>query len=997
MKLTAKPRIGQENRQRPTLRNGLMDIDLNLATWNVRTLLRPGGLRTLTDVLKTGKFNITAVQETRWPEANLLKGREYAFYYSGKMNGPREFGTGFIVLRRARDTVISFQPFDERLCSLRIRDKFFNITLINAQSPTEDKDEDMKDDFYEKLQRIYDRSPARDIKIILGDLNAKVGREIIYRPTIGMHSLHETSNENGCRLIDLAVSNNMVISSTYFPHKNIHKTTWVSPDGITKNQIDHVLIDGRHCSSILDVRSCRGPNIDSDHYLVKVVFRARIRTKINDKVVARRFDTDKLKDMDIRKQYVDKLEERIIADLELDPVTINDTWNMIKQQVESVATETIGWRTGDIRNDWYDDECKLATQAKNEARIKTLKRGATRSARLEYQAKRKIERKLFRKKKLEREKEIFVQIKSLAEARDTRKLYQKVKNVKNGYSQQPQLCKDLNGVVLAEERQCMERWTEFFKSLLSQSGTLPTEEVTEPDIQSNTQFVAEPTLEEVKAAVSELRNNKAPGSDNLPGELFKYGGEALCTKLHELIVKIWESEMMPEEWELGIICPVYKKGDKLECSNYRGINLLNTAYKVFAYVLRQRLQPFSEATTGEYQSGFRNDRSTMDQLFSIRQVMEKCREFSIVLHHLFVDFETAYDKVFRRKLWIAMADLGYPKKLINLSMMTLSHVRSKVRIRNNLSETFEAMDGLRQGDGLAALFFNIVLEKVIRESNVETSGTIFRKLSQILGYADDLDLIGRNVEIVKENFTKIEEKGAEFGLKVSEKKTKYMTTPLSDYRPTNHTLEVNGKHFETVDNFIYLGSQVNSSNDIGEEIRRRVTLGNRSYYSLQKLFRSKTLHRNLKCELYRTLVRPVVAYGSEAWCMTQRDEQTILMFERRILRSIFGAVKVDNIWRRRFNHELQELYKEPNIVKYIKINRLRWLGHVQRMEDERVPLKLLNTNPDGNRRPGRPKTRWKDAVESDLKALRVRDWKTLTRNRSDWRKMLEEAKTNKRL
>ena len=76
-----------------------------------------------------------------------------------------------------------------------------------------------------------------------------------------------------------------------------------------------------------------------------------------------------------------------------------------------------------------------------------------------------------------------------------------------------------------------------------------------------------------------------------------------------------------------------------------------------------------------------------------------------------------------------MVELGYPERLINLSRMTLSHVRAKVRIRNNLSEPFEALEGLRQGDGLAALFFNIVLEKVIH--TVETSGTIFRKLSQV--------------------------------------------------------------------------------------------------------------------------------------------------------------------------------------------------------------------------------------------------------------------------
>src|ERR1700744_702726 len=272
-----------------------------------------------------------------------------------------------------------------------------------------------------------------------------------------MHSSHENSNDNGCRLIDLAVSNNMVISSTCFPHKNIHKATWVSPDGITANQIDHILIDGRHCSNILDVRSCRGPNIDSDHYLVKIMFRTRIRSKINRNEVTKKFDVDRLKDVNICRQYVEKLEERITVDMGVQQVSVNDTWNQVKQVVGSVAAETIGWKTGGIRNDWYDEECQLATQAKNNARLKTLKSGAKQTTKFEYRTKRNIERKLFR--------------------------------------------------------------------------------------------------------------------------------DALCMTLHELIVKIWEREEMPEEWELGIICPVYKKGDKLDCSNYRGINLLNTAYKIFANIL----------------------------------------------------------------------------------------------------------------------------------------------------------------------------------------------------------------------------------------------------------------------------------------------------------------------------------------------------------------------------------------------------------------------------
>ena len=106
------------------------------------------------------------------------------------------------------------------------------------------------------------------MKILLGDFNAKVGREIIIKPTIGLESLHQDSNDNGVRQVNFAASKNLVVKSTMFPHRNIHKYTWTSPDGKTHNQIDHVLIDRRWHSSILDVRSFRGADCDTDHYLV---------------------------------------------------------------------------------------------------------------------------------------------------------------------------------------------------------------------------------------------------------------------------------------------------------------------------------------------------------------------------------------------------------------------------------------------------------------------------------------------------------------------------------------------------------------------------------------------------------------------------------------------------------------------------------------------------------------------------------------------------------
>ena len=135
-------------------------------------------------------------------------------------------------------------------------------------APSEEKRDESKDSFDEELEQVFDHFPKYHMKILLGDFNAKVGRGNIFKPTIGNESLHQNSNDNGVRLVNFATSKNLVVKSTMFPHRNIHKYPLTSPDGNTHNQIDHVLIDRRRQSSILDVRSFRGADCDTDHYLV---------------------------------------------------------------------------------------------------------------------------------------------------------------------------------------------------------------------------------------------------------------------------------------------------------------------------------------------------------------------------------------------------------------------------------------------------------------------------------------------------------------------------------------------------------------------------------------------------------------------------------------------------------------------------------------------------------------------------------------------------------
>jgi hypothetical protein len=116
-----------------------------------------------------------------------------------------------------------------------LRGRWCNIIVLNVHAPTQEKSDDSKDSFYEELQQVFDHFSKYHTKILLGDFNAKLGKEDTFKPTIGNESLHEDSNDNGVRVVNFATSKNLVFKSTMFPHRNIHKYTWTSHDRKTHN------------------------------------------------------------------------------------------------------------------------------------------------------------------------------------------------------------------------------------------------------------------------------------------------------------------------------------------------------------------------------------------------------------------------------------------------------------------------------------------------------------------------------------------------------------------------------------------------------------------------------------------------------------------------------------------------------------------------------------------------------------------------------------------
>jgi hypothetical protein len=208
---------------------------------------------------------------------------------------------------------------------------------------------------------------------------------------------------------------------------------------------------------------------------------------------------------------------------------------------------------------------------------------------------------------------------------------------------------------------------------------------------------------------------------------------------------------------------------------------------------------------------------------------------------------------------------------------------------------------------------------------------------------------------------------------------------------------INGVTYGVVAEFVCLGTLISNDNSVQKEIQRSILTGNRTYFAAICLFRKKLLSRTTKIRLYKTLIRPAVTYGAETWMMTKKEEQALFIFERKIFRRICGAKYEDGEWKSRLNRELEELSNGENIVKWIKGQRISWLGHLERMEEDRMPKNFFTQELEGTRRRGRPRKGWREEVERDLQVLVVRRWRELVIDKEKWRGIVPQAKAHSRL
>ncbi|KAL4104718.1 hypothetical protein QTP88_020000 [Uroleucon formosanum] len=508
---TNLPRISGDNgKTTGNWKNALL-----FGTWNVRTLFKTGAAQGVVSEIERYRLKVVALQEIRWRDLGSVDIQDTTVFY-GKCNDQRQFGTGFAVHKSLIPAIKDFRDVNPRISILTLTTQWFDISFVNLHAPTEDKRQEEKDLFYEDVMATLNTIPRRRIQIILGDMNAKIGKETTFRPVIGSHSLHNTSNDNGLRLIDLATERGLVVKSTMFPHKTIHKGTWSSPDGKYINQIDHILINLRFSNCIQDVRTVRGADSDSDHFLVKGKIKVKLKSLARSTgTILGRYDVSKLESEEKSWCLKNRLNEQLRT-IHFDSIgSIDERWVKVRDSIKTVSESVLG-KPKEIKKPWFNEICEKALVQRKSLRTIWLGDPTNKDKEEQYKRYQKETHNTLR-----REKRLYAQ-KLLEEAEknfrinNIRQLYQKINTTRGGYKKRGRFLREDDGTLVTEQGKLLEKWTGYFEKLLNCDD--PVEEFPRLNITTNNNVYPTPSKQEIAVQIKRLKNHKSPGEDGIQAE-----------------------------------------------------------------------------------------------------------------------------------------------------------------------------------------------------------------------------------------------------------------------------------------------------------------------------------------------------------------------------------------------------------------------------------------------------------------------------------------------
>ena len=950
--------------------------------------------------------DIAALQETRLADNGTIREANYTFYWQGKpTDQPRQHGVGFAV----RNTLVSStEPpttGTDRLLSLRLSTSSGPVNIFSVYAPTLHSTDEDKDQFYQALDEAISRISSTESLYLLGDFNARVGADQKAWPTCLGNFGRGKINENGQRLLELSCHHGLCVTNTYFKCKEIHQVSWRHPRSRHWHQLDLVLTRRADIGSVLLTRSYHSADCDTDHALVASKVRLTPKKLHHSKKKGRpRINTSCVRNPEKTQQLISILDGALKVETADD--TINSKWPRLRDAMYNAAITVYGKK--ERKNaDWYEahwEEMEPVTEAKRKALLaykakpspSTLQ--ALRTARSKAQ---QTARHCANTYWLN----ICDSIQTAADTGNARGMYEGIKKAIGPTPSKTAPLKSKTGEVITDPERQMQRWVEHYLELYATQNTVTDSALRAiSDLPVMEELDTPPTLDELSKAIDRLACGKAPGSDGIPPEVLKCGKPALLQQLHDLLCLCWEQGYIPQDMRDANIITLYKnKGDRSDCNNYRGISLLSIVGKAYARVILNRLQTLASRIYPESQCGFRAGRSTVDMIFSLRQLQEKCQEQQMPLYIAFIDLTKAFDLVSRGGLFSLLQKIGCPPHLLAVVRSFHDNMHSTVCYNGATSKEFPVSSGVKQGCVLAptlfGIFFSMLLQHAFKDCSegvfihTRSDGKLYNiarlraktKVKKVLIremlFADDAALTSHTEDGLQQLVTCFSHACKEFGLTVSLKKTNVMAQGTE----TPPNIVIDGHTLEVVENYTYLGSIISSSQSIDLEINSRIARAATVMAQLkQRVWDNSSLTERTRLRVYHACVLSTLLYGCESWTTYARHEKKLNSFHMRCLRRILQIKWQDRV----SNTEVLERANMSSLHAVLSEKRLRWLGHVKRMNAGRIPKDLLYGElVEGHRKIGRPKLRFKDLCKRDLNesSIDLDTWECQASDRPTWR------------
>ena len=975
-------------------KKGVLDpkVKTKIACWNVLTMNEVGKTFQLIEEAKRYKLDLVGLSEVRWKETGRWKAATgETIIYSGKPDR-HEYGVGLLMQKEVEKSLIKWEPIDERLLYAQFQSTYANLSIIVCYAPTEEATDEIKDEFYDKLQRKIKDIPTHDMLIVMGDINARMGSQNEgSERTMGKHGCG-IINDNGIRLLSLCEENNLVIGGTLFKHKEIHKLTWESRDNRTRTQIDHIMINQKWRSSLLDVKVRRGADLYTDHNLVIGTVKIKLKNyKAQQDKRPRNLQLQNFIKSNVKKNFNIKLQNRFEILAGDDNEDVEKIWSNYNKAMMDVAKETLGYREKKHK-EWITDNTIQKIKERKEVKKNVISTKSERLKNVYRERYREKNREVKRSARADKEKfleDIAVEGERAAQIGDQGQLYKNIRKLKGGTNSQSKPVKDKEGNLLTEENATLNRWKQHFEEILNR--VTPETTYTDEEIGGATEDieidVSTIKITELKTEIKKMKNGKAAGPDGIPAEILKNMSDKTLQYLLDMLQQIWREEKIPKSWNEGYIVKIPKKGELSLCTNWRGITLLNVIGKLMSKIILTRIKQQVEKKLRREQAGFRKDRSCIDHIFALRNILEQSMEWNSPLYLGFIDFEKAFDSLHRDTMWKIVRSYGIPAKLITLMRLQYEEVECRVIDGGNISEKFGITTGVKQGCVLAPFLFLMTLDFIMKQTTKEAQRGISWKLGmqlEDLDYADDIVFLSHRFSHMQAKIARLNEEAAKVGLKMNMQKTKIMRFNTKQTNQAQN-ITVNGNELDNTAEYIYLGAKITQDGDVTKEVSGRISKAASTFTMLRKIWKSRSLKERTKLKIFNTTVKSVLLYGAETWKPSNTIIHKLSVFHQRCLRRIcriFWPQKITNV-------NLFIRTKQRSMEEELKIKRWRWLGHVSRRENT-ISKEALRWTPMGKRSQQRPKNTWRRLMEKELKQQKL-TWGSMVVQAADrdvWRRMV---------